>query len=43
VIYKGFSTAEDVSQWKERNVKIFHLIAGILLLAVGIAMLIGWI
>lgn len=43
VVYKGFSTAEDISQWKERNVKIFHLIAGILLLSVGFAMLIGWI
>jgi len=43
VIYKGFTTAENVSQWKERNVKILHLIAGILLFAVGLALLLGWL
>ena len=42
IIYKGFVTAETVSQWKERNVKILHFIAGMLLLSVGIALLIGW-
>jgi cytochrome c biogenesis protein CcdA len=43
IVYKGFTTAENVSQWKEKNVKIFHLIAGILLLSVGIALLMGWL
>ena len=43
IIYKGFTTAENISQWKEKNAKILHLIAGLLLLSTGIAMLIGWI
>lgn len=43
VIYKGFATAEDVSNWKERNVRILHLIAGILLFLVGVALLRGWV
>jgi cytochrome c biogenesis protein CcdA len=43
IIYRGFTTAENISQWKEKNAKIFHLIAGILLLSVGIAMLMGWL
>lgn len=43
VIYRGFTTAENISQWKERNAKILHLIAGILLLSVGTAMLMGWL
>jgi cytochrome c biogenesis protein CcdA len=43
IVYTGFTTAEHVAQWKDRNVKIFHLIAGILLLSVGIALLMGWI
>ncbi|HTY44324.1 MAG TPA: hypothetical protein VMC80_03710 [Patescibacteria group bacterium] len=43
VIYKGFITAESVAQWRDRNVRILHLIAGILLLGVGFALLMGWI
>jgi cytochrome c biogenesis protein CcdA len=43
VVYKGFTSAESVSRWKDRNVRILHLIAGILLLSVGTALLIGWL
>src|SRR5271157_2884368 len=32
VVYRGFTTAEDISLWKDKNVRIFHLIAGLLLL-----------
>lgn len=43
VIYLGFKRVDEVSDWKERNIKTLHLIAGILLFLVGIAMLMGWI
>jgi len=43
IVYKGIKTAESISDWKERNVRILHLIAGILLLSVGLALLIGWL
>jgi cytochrome c biogenesis protein CcdA len=43
IIYAGFTTAEHVSEWKERNVRILHLIAGILLFIVGLAILLSWI
>lgn len=43
VIYFGFTTAEGISQWRNKNIRIFHLIAGILLLSVGIAMLMNWL
>lgn len=43
IIYKGFTTTENISQWKERNVKFLHLIAGILLFLVGLALLAGWL
>jgi cytochrome c biogenesis protein CcdA len=43
IIYFGFATADQVSNWKERNVRILHLIAGILLLLAGLVMLLGWI
>lgn len=43
IIYIGFRTAEQVSEWKERNVRILHLIAGILLFGIGLAILLGWL
>ena len=43
IVYKGFTTAEKISEWRNRNIKIMHLIAGIILLAVGIALLMGWL
>jgi thiol:disulfide interchange protein len=43
IIYRGFKTAENISDWKERNVRTLHLIAGILLFGVGFALLIGWL
>ena len=43
IIYSGFTTAEHVSEWKERNVRILHLIAGILLFGIGISILLGWL
>jgi len=43
LIYHGFTKVQDVSGWKERNIKNLHLIAGILLFLVGVALLMGWI
>ncbi len=43
IIFFGFTRVEDVSGWKERNIRILHLIAGILLFLVGLALLLGWI
>jgi hypothetical protein len=43
IVYKGFTTAEAVSLWKDRNVRILHLIAGLLLFGVGLALLMGWL
>jgi len=43
IVYYGLSRVEDVSGWKERNIKRLHLIAGILLFLVGLSLLAGWI
>ena len=43
LVYFGFTKVDQVSGWKERNIKKLHLIAGILLFLVGIALLMGWI
>ncbi len=43
LIYYGFAKVDEVSGWKERNIKLLHLIAGILLFLIGIALLLGWL
>ncbi|VVB78380.1 Thiol:disulfide interchange protein DsbD [uncultured archaeon] len=43
VTYLGFSSAEKVSEWRDRNIKKIHLAAGIILVGLGIAILTGLI
>lgn len=43
LVYYGFKKVSEVSGWKERNIKILHLIAGILLFLVGFVLLMGWL
>jgi len=43
LVYLGFAKVDEVSGWKEQNIKKLHLVAGILLFLVGLAILFGWI
>lgn len=43
IIYLGFAKIDEVSGWKDKNIKILHLIAGILLFLVGLGLLMGLI
>jgi len=43
LVFGGFAMVDEVSGWKDKNIKILHLIAGILLFLVGIGLLRGWI
>jgi len=43
LIYKGFTKVDEVAGWKERNIKKLHLIAGTLLVLMGLALLMGWL
>jgi cytochrome c biogenesis protein CcdA len=43
LVYIGFTTVEDVSGWKERNIRRLHLVAGTLLFIVGLSLLTGWL
>jgi cytochrome c biogenesis protein CcdA len=43
LVYFGFTQVDQVSGWKERNIRKLHLIAGLLLFLVGVAILMGWI
>ena len=42
LIYIGMSHVQDVSSWKENNIRQLHLISGLILFFLGIAMLFGW-
>lgn len=41
IIYIGYTTVEHVTGWKEKNIKILHLIAGILLILIGLLIIFG--
>ncbi|KKP42619.1 MAG: hypothetical protein UR32_C0009G0003 [candidate division WS6 bacterium GW2011_GWE2_33_157] len=41
LVYIGSKKAEDVKDWKDKNVRYMHLIAGILMLIIGILMVSG--
>jgi cytochrome c biogenesis protein CcdA len=41
IVYAGISTTEKVSMWKEKNIKYIHLVTGLLLIALGIAIFTG--
>jgi cytochrome c biogenesis protein CcdA len=43
IVYFGFAKVDEVSGWKERNIKRLHLISGVLLFLVGLAILMRWI
>lgn len=43
LVYFGFAKIDEVSGWKESNIKVLHLIAGTLLFLVGFALLRGWL
>ncbi|MBS3073734.1 hypothetical protein J4465_02985 [Candidatus Pacearchaeota archaeon] len=41
VIYLGFTTVESVSGWREKNLRLLHLISGIILIIVGTLLVFG--
>ncbi|MEM2955030.1 MAG: hypothetical protein QW625_03730 [Candidatus Nanoarchaeia archaeon] len=43
IIYFGFTTIDSVYGWREKNLKLLHLIAGTILVIIGLALLFGWL
>jgi len=43
VIYFGVSTVQSVGGWKEKNIKYLHLVEGLILIGLGVAMFTGLI
>ncbi|MBM4402698.1 MAG: hypothetical protein FJ044_05640 [Candidatus Cloacimonetes bacterium] len=41
--FAGLTSVENVSEWRERNIRPLHLIAGVIILALGLAMVLGWV
>jgi len=41
IIYFGVTEVQKVGEWKQRNIRYFHLIAGIILFILGILLLFG--
>ena len=41
LIYLGMKKVEDVSGWKDRNIRYLHMVSGIIMLLLGIAMVSG--
>jgi cytochrome c biogenesis protein CcdA len=36
LVYFGFTSIEHADKWKEKNIKVLHLIAGVIMLALGV-------
>lgn len=43
IIYFGFTTIDVVYGWREKNLRLLHLIAGIILVLIGLSLLFGWL
>ncbi|MEK6906068.1 MAG: hypothetical protein AABW81_00415 [Nanoarchaeota archaeon] len=43
IVFFGFAKVDEVSGWKEKNIRKLHLVAGILLFLIGIALLMNWL
>jgi cytochrome c biogenesis protein CcdA/glutaredoxin len=43
LVYFGMTKVQDVSKWKDKNVRWIHFVSGIVIFCLGIAMLLGWV
>ncbi len=43
IIYLGLSKVEDISAWQAKHMKYLDLVAGLIILLLGIAMILGWV
>jgi len=41
LIYAGLTSVESAEKWKERNIKLLHLIAGIIMIILGLVVIFG--
>jgi len=41
VVYGGFATVEEISDWREGHIELLHLVAGTVLFCLGVALVFG--
>jgi cytochrome c biogenesis protein CcdA len=41
IVYQGFKNVDDINKWKEKHITHLHLAAGIIMVLLGIAMVLG--
>jgi len=41
--FLGLATVTDIEKWKVKNIKIIHLLAGVIISGLGLAILLGWV
>jgi len=41
LVYAGFTNVEKTTEWKERNIRRLHLIAGTIMLILGVIVVLG--
>jgi len=39
IVYMGLTEVDKVASWKEKNIKYIHLVTGLLLVVLGIAII----
>lgn len=42
IVYMGMTQVRDVQAWKEKHIRILHLISGLIIGGFGVAMIAGW-
>jgi cytochrome c biogenesis protein CcdA len=40
-VFKGYTSIESAGRWKEKNIRLLHLITGIIMFSLGVAVLLG--
>ncbi|MBL7141876.1 GAP family protein [Patescibacteria group bacterium] len=43
IVYLSIAKVQDISDWKNKNIRYLHLIAGIIIFILGLAMVLGWV
>jgi len=43
LIFFGSKDIKQISSWREKNIRILHLIIGLVFILLGTTMLLGWI
>ena len=43
LVFFGTKDIKQISNWKERNIRIIHLVIGMVFILLGLSMLLGWI